>query len=216
VELIFGCYPGDPAENVSKILVDLYSAKLLKADRETWDLIRTNFSSTGFRDMLVRLVEASCDSVRQISGLLDDIFDADEDFEISESVRCILETHWILDILPSKRKAARRILTEMIIAPFPFTKKHVDSFCEEALGLEPIEEEKVAESHSTSSSDSDIESRGSLDDFVVDSDVEDEESSESDDDESLLSSDDESPKTTKKKRKLSSVESVSSNSDYID
>lgn len=177
-EVIFGAYPEGSAEQISEIVIDLYSSKLLKPDRETWELFRTNLSSTEFRQMLVKLGEASCDNVFEISRVLEDVFDPEEDFEIAECIRMVLDTHWIMDILPQKRKAASRMLHEVFTRPYPSAKKAVDDFCEEVLRVEPRSGEPEAAKVASPSSDSDVESRGSLDAFVVDSD-EDEAASES-------------------------------------
>ena len=222
VELLIGAFPDEPLK-LGEVFSKLYSGGSLRPSEEEWRLIRANMSAVDFRKMLVSVVEMSCDRIHNVSRLLTDVFASDEQFELADTLRILLERNFILDILPSKRKAARSVLVECFVKPFPFTRKVVSDFCEEALRLEPLEVEAndghVSEKSVSSSSDSDIESRGSLDDFVVESDEDDEDeySSSSDESEDSASSGSESPSDRKRKKRTRkpSVSSLSEESyDY--
>jgi hypothetical protein len=135
--------------------------------------------------------------------LLAMVFDSDtEQFDIAETVRMVLETNWIGDILPSKRRQARQALTDQIVRPFPFTTKFVDDYVRDALRLEPLhvdglsQESILSDTKGVLSEDSDMESLGSLDGFVVD---EDESESGSSSGSSSSSSDYSDPAPKKKK-----------------
>jgi hypothetical protein len=172
----------------------------------------------------VSVMEVQSDSFHDILDFLRTVYSSDSDeFDVNETVRVLLDRNWLLDLLPSKRKAARRVLYDSLVGTYPFTKVLVDSYVLEVLGADPEAvpaprktEESDESGGSESSEGSDIESRGSIDDFVVDSESEDKFSSAS---ESLSESrgnrfiddggwsEDElrrPPKKKSKKRKLSS------------
>ena len=213
IELLVSGYTGESGDKLGEVVATLCGAKSIKPDKKSWELIRFHMSSVDFRNMLVKMMEGSLDRPQQLYKLLDLVYDSEEDFEVAETLRLVLQSNWILDILPSKKKLARKTLNELFVRPFPFTKKVVDEFVEEVLRLEPLpvhpKDELVnpdSVSISAGSSDSDIESRGSLDDFVVDSEEDGEEDSGSAGTESELSSNysEDEPVIKKKKRKLSS------------
>lgn len=204
VELLVGAYPDDPSK-LGEVCSKLYSGGSLKPHEEEWQIIRANMSAIDFRKMLVHMIEMACDRIKNVAGLLTSVYRDDEQFEISDTLRILLEGNFILDILPSKRKAARAALLEYFVQPYPFTRKVVSDFCQDALRLEALEEPKkpdyISDKSVESSSDSDIESRGSLDDFVVDSDEEDDFASSDDSEDSSASSASESSSDGGKSKK---------------
>ena len=209
LELLVGGYPSESSDRLGEVVATLFGMKALKIDKDGWTLIRAHMSAPDFRAMLTQLFEMSCDGMHQMASLLSDMFNVDDEFEIAETIRLVLESHWILDILPSKRKAAQRILRGAIVERFPYTEKVVDDFCQEILRLEPPID-KVASGASVSS-DSEIESKGSLNEFVVDSDEEDgDETGSEDESEYSSSADDESPVRRKSHMRNASVSSSSS------
>jgi hypothetical protein len=135
------------------------------------------------------------------------VYDADTDhFDIAETLRQVLDTNWIGDILPSKRRQARQLLSEQVSRVFPFASKFVDDYVRDALRLEPLHTDGLSQGSIVSDSnlrpwsvDSDVESLGSLDDFVVD----DEEKSETSSVNSSVSSDYSDPEPKRKKSKAS-------------
>jgi hypothetical protein len=182
--LILG-YPSETGEKLGSVVANLYSVGYLKPDYYGWHQIRQSMGKTEFRTMLVKLMEESFDRLNQIPKLLKVVYeDESDDFDIAETLRHVLETNWIMDIIPSSRKAARRALEDHIVSVFPFAKKVVDDFVSEALRLEPLVVEQQtptkkeqSDKSILGSSDSEIESAGSLNEFVVD---EEEEEGESD------------------------------------
>ena len=215
IELLIGSHLPDDQEKFAQALISLYGGGCLKPDRCEWRLIRSNMSALDFRKLLAQMMEQTCDKVHSIGEFLSLIF-SEEDFEFAETLRLVLESQWILDILPPRRKAARHSLYENFVKPFRFSKKIVDDFCLDFLRLGPKEEKAgtVSDRSVSSSSDSDIESKGSLDEFVVDSDDEEsEEEVSSESDEESEFSDEDSPRRRKPlKKKLKKRPRASSSS----
>jgi hypothetical protein len=211
VELIIGAFPKGEEIKLASCICKLCSGSVLKPDSDAWRMIRSNMSPVDFRNLVAQIAELSCDKPHQVKRLLDDVYTGRDEFEINDTLRMMLESSWIMDILPQKRKAARSAIGEYFLKPFPFTLKVISDFCGEMLRLSPPPDrnDQVSDRSVSSSSDSDIESRGSLDDFVVDSDEDDEEG-ESDDNsevsassaESLASSESERPVKKKKQRQF--------------
>jgi len=181
IELITGAYAADNPQKFMGALVSLYSGEQLKPEGSDWRIIRSNLSALDFRQLLTQMMEQTCDKVQNIARVLSDVFGEDE-YEIAETLRLVLDGHWILDVLPQRRKAAREKLYESFARPLNFTKKIVDDFCRDFLRLSPPKEKvaSVSDASCSSSSDSDIESRGSLEGFVVDSEEEEDEEENSD------------------------------------
>ena len=199
VQIIIGAYLNESEEAFSTVLTTLCSSSSIELDKDCWRLVRSNMSAVQFRAMLVRIVELSCDNTHAISTMLEEVYERFEEFEIAETIRLILDTHWLLDIIPQKRKKARKVIEEYFLVPFPFAQQIVDEFLTDVLRFDDIDQirdsEKISDQISvdrvSASSDSDVESRGSLEDFVVD----DSESSVS------SSSSDDKPKQKHKKQK---------------
>ena len=169
VEIVVGAYARVSTNELSRVFALMCSSGTLKPDSACWRIIRSNLSPFECRVLLSKIIEQTCDRLDQISDLLESVFGEDE-FEIADSIRLVLESHWILDILPQKRKKARRTVEEFLLKPFPFAKQYIDTFLIETLGFEDITP-VAGDRRDGSSSDSDIESRGSLDDFVVDDSI---------------------------------------------
>jgi len=227
IELLSMAYPCESGEEFGKVFVDLYAVGRLKPSHRGWKFVRSSMGRTEFREMLVRLMEESFDRVSQIPKLLENVYDPEsEQFDIAETVRMVLETNWISDILPSKRRQARQALSDHIVRAFPFTVKFVDDYVRDALRLEPLQADGLSQESVVSkrnglpplSDDSELESLGSLDDFVVNDD-DDESGSSSDNSSSSSDYSDpqpkrKKPKTKQKKKSYSSVSDDDGSSSY--
>ena len=217
IELLISAYPCETGEEFGKVFVDLYAVGRLRPSSSGWSYVKDNMGRSEFRAMIVKLVEESFDRLSQVPKLLANVFDSDsEEFDIAETVRMVLDTNWVGDILPSKRRQARQALADQIVRPFPFTTKFVDDYVRDALRLEPLhvdglsQESILSDTKGVLSDDSDMESLGSLDGFVVDEDE-----SESGSSSSSSSSDYSDPAPKKKKpvkRRKKSYSSVSDDS----
>ena len=223
IEILVMAYPCETGESFGKIFVDLFAVGRLKPSQRGWNFVRSSMGRSEFRAMLVRLMEESFDRLSQIPKLLGTVYDIDsEQFDIAETIRLALDTNWISDILPSKRRQARQALSEQFVRPFPFAVKYVDDFVRDALRLEPLQADGMSQESILSqpngvrplSDDSDLESLGSLDDFVVDDDENDGSGDSSDDSSSSSNYSDPEPKRKKSKlkRKKKSYSSVSDGS----
>jgi hypothetical protein len=221
MQLLIQGYPSETGEKLGSVVTSLFSSGYLKPDYYGWHQLRQSMGKSEFRTMLVKLMEDSFDRLNQIPKLLRVVYeDESDDFDVAETIRQLLETSWMMDIIPSSRKAARRALEDQIISVFPFAKKVVDDFVIEALRLDPLAiVNEVKKQSDIESSDSEIESLGSLNEFVVDESSEDESdksdsssnSSSSYSSSSSLESSNYSDETPqKKKRKISPSESSSS------
>ena len=213
-ELLVGAF--DPQESVklAEVISKLHGGEVFKPAKSDWQVIRKNMSAVDFRNLAVSIAESSCEKPHHIPRLLLEMYDLGEEYEIAETTRMLLERNWILDILPQTRKAARQILYKQFVTPYPFMSKPVADFCRDMLRLSPLEKE--ANSDSSPSSDSDIESRGSLDGFIVDSEEDESSGSGSiDSDSEESASSDESFVNRKKKRESSSDESESSEESFV-
>jgi len=211
-ELLVGAYQPYEGQKLAQAVTKLYGGEVFKPRRSDWALLRKNISPIDFRQLAVSLAETNCEKPHHIPRLLLEMYDADEEYEIAETTRMLLERNWILDILPEGRKAARQILYKQFVTRYPFLSKAVADFCRDMLRLEPLTIED-GNSASTPSSDSDIESRGSLDDFIADSDEDGDDGSDIDSSSSEESaSSEESSLDRKKKHKIESPFSSSSSS----
>ena len=213
-ELLIGAFSIDDPTKMVDCVGKLYGGEVYKPDKSDWKLIQKNMSAADFKNMAVGVIEMTCDKLNQMASLLMDIYDIEEEFEIAETMRIVFDRSWILDILPQQRKAARRALQTYFTKPFPFTSKVVGDFCRGTLSLSPLPviHEEDSKPSLSSSSDSDIESRGSLDDFVVD-DEEDEGSYSSDESENSSSSAESIPIRSVKTNKRNHISSSSSSDD---
>jgi len=228
MHLLIHAYPSESGEKLGSVVVTLFSVGHLKPDYYGWHELRQSMEKAECRTMLVKLMEESFDRINQIPKFLRVVFeDESDDFDVCETIRQVLETNWIMDIIPTSRKAARRSLEDHIVHAFPFAKKVVDDFVQEALRLDPlvvlVDNKDQDDKSVKESSDSEIESAGSLEDFVVNESDGDGTNSNSDDESdssSLVSSNysdnDESPQAKKKQRKKieSSDDDSSSSSGY--
>lgn len=186
VSAILDTYVDKHQTRLAPVLAKLCGDGCLRPTGDDWDTIRLRVSNVDFREMMVKVIELRGNGLKGTMKFLCDVFRPSENFEVSECIRMILESAWILDFLPTKKKKARQFLHDTVLTVFPFAKKPVDDFVIDYLGLEPLPSVIPAKKeHLSSSSDSDVESRGSLDDFVVDEDEDDE--GEEDDEESEVS-----------------------------
>jgi hypothetical protein len=212
-ELLIGAFSGEHFTYFAPCLSKLCGGNVFKPGNDEWRMIRNNMSAVDFRKLIANIVENTCDKPHQIQAFLLEVFGERDEFDLTDTLRIILESNWILDILPQKRKAARLALTEYFAKPIPSTAKVVGDFCRDMLQLSPLQERApagVSDASVSSSSDSDVESRGSLDDFVVDSDEDEIEFESDEDSESQVSSaSSESMKLKRKKRRYSSSSSSS-------
>jgi hypothetical protein len=208
IELLIEAFGQDDPDKLSQAIASLYGGGQLKPAREGWRKVRSKMSALDFRKLLAQMAELACDKVHNIACLLSEVFRDDEEYEFAETLRLVLDSHWILDILPASRKAARKVLYGKFVEPFGFTEKIVEDFTRDFLRLGP---EKDAGSDS-SSTDSDIESMGSLNEFVVDSNSEDEDEEEEEEEdesseESEFSDDSYKRKRSKRVRSVTSSDS---------
>jgi hypothetical protein len=212
-ELLVGAFNESEPMKMADTISKLYGGESYRPDESDWRLIRKNMSTVDFRSMLTHVMEHSCDKLHQIGDLISKVYDSNEEFEIAETLRLVLGGNWIMDIMPQKRKAARKALELSFVKPFPFAAYVVSDFCRDALSLSPIQApaEYDTKPSDSSSADSDIESRGSLDDFVVD-DEDESGSLTSEESEDSDSSEDSPIHRKKKKRQVSSSSSSSSDS----
>jgi hypothetical protein len=173
-EILIGAYGSGPEIQLADVVVKLSGGDVYKPSKEDWKLLRQNMSATDFRHMVARLIQETCEKAHHVSEFLTRVYDQTEEYELAETMRIILEGNWVLDILPQKRKAARKTLHIYFGKPFPSMKKILSDFCRDMLQLSPLPASDEVDSNPSlsSSSDSDIESQGSLADFIADSDVE--------------------------------------------
>lgn len=215
-ELLLGGFSGENTRDLGSCLAKLCGGNVFKPSNDEWNMIRNNMSAVDFRTLIANIAENTCDKPHQIQRFLLEVFGPREEFDLTDTLRIILESNWILDILPQKRKAARLALTEYFVKPIPATAKVVADFCRDMLQLSPLQErarDGVSDASVSSSSDSDVESRGSLDDFVVDSDEDESGFDSNDDSESEVSSSSSESLNIKRKKRRYSSSSSSSESD---
>jgi hypothetical protein len=221
LELIIKAFRSETGSEAGKVFVDLFAVGRIKPSRHGWNYLKGNMGRNEFRSLLTRIMEDSFDKLSQIPKLLLSVYDAEtEEFDIGETIRLVLDTNWIGDILPSKRRQAREALFNQIINPFPFTRKIVNDYVRDTLRLEPLHEVGLSQEsvvsergRPISDDDSDQESLGSLEDFVVDEESDSGSSSDESSSSSSNYSDDSPKKRTKKPVKKKVKKSHSSDSD---
>jgi hypothetical protein len=211
VRFLVDAYVDKYQARLAPVIAKLCGEGSLRPVGEDWGMIRLRVGDVDFRAMIVKILETKGNGLKSSMKFLTDVFRPDEEFDIAECIRLLLATSWILDFLPSKKKRARDTLYEQIVDVYPFTRKVVEDFITEYLGLDPRSDPTLPTppAPEVPSSDSDVESRGSLDDFVVDDSDDSEELTSNDETDTSSSSDDE---PVRKKRNRSYSESSDSGS----
>ncbi len=210
-------YSDKRQSQLAPVIAKLCGDGYLRPTGDDWDIIRLRVSDVDFRNLIVKVIELRGNGLKGSMKFLLAVFRPGENFEVSECVRLILDSSWVLDFLPSKKKKTREMLNDVVVKVIPFARKVVDDFVIDYLGLEPLPSdtplvEDIASA--SSSSGSDMESKGSLEDFVVDEDEDDEGEIYSSDSSSASSSsdDDNNRRRPVKKLKTTTIEQDESSS----